>query len=233
MSISVVQILTVGPATVDTLATLRRLVCSGWSSHSVSTVREAETVLKTIRFNVVLSAEKLADGMGYDLAPILTRQQGTLYIGVALSETCLWLPVVERGLQSVGDRAMNSAILETEVARLLRRMQYGIAAAEGAIREEPKAKLLIEAAGVRALAEESPLDFGAEPSTLGQSGTVTGKIPAQHRGGPLRATPKTLLPPPRRQLPGRGAEPDMTRLLARCRDDTKPIAGTHRNGWRE
>jgi hypothetical protein len=156
-------------------------------------VREAETVLKTIRFNVVLSAEKLADGMGYELAPILTRQRGTLYIGVALSETCLWLPVVERGLQSLGDRAMNSGILETEVARLLRRVQDGIAAAEGTIPEELKARLVIEAAGVRALAEESPLDFDAEPSTLGQSGTVTGKIPAQRRGGLLPAATKTLL----------------------------------------
>jgi hypothetical protein len=228
MSISVVQILTVGPTTLDTLATLRRLVCSGWSSHSVSTVREAETVLKTIRFNVVLSAEKLSDGRGYELATILTRQRGTLYIGVALSETCLWLPVVERGLRSLGDRAMNTAILETEVAELLRRVQNGIAAAEGVIPKELKAELAAGAAGMQVLAEESPLDFDAEPSP-GQSGTVR---PKQLGGRLPPAAPKILLPQ-RRKSPGRGTEPGMARLPATDRDDIKPVAGAHRNGWRE
>jgi hypothetical protein len=227
MSISVVQILTVGPATLDTLATLRRLVCSGWSSHSVSTVREAETVLKTIRFNVVLSAEKLSDGTGYELAAILTRQRGTLYIGVALSETCLWLPVVERGLRSLGDRAMNTAILESEVAELLRRVQNGIAA-ERATPKELRAELAAGAAGVQVLAQESPLDSDAEPSP-GQSGTVTRK---QLGGRLLRAAPKILLPLRRKPL-GRGTEPGMTPLPATDRDDIKPVAGPHGNAWRE
>ena len=59
-------------------------------------VREAETVLKTIRFKAILAAENVRDGSGYELAPLVARQSGNLFISIALSETCLWLPVIER-----------------------------------------------------------------------------------------------------------------------------------------
>ena len=51
-------------------------------------VREAETVLKTIRFKVILAAENVRDGSGYELAPLVARQSGNLFISIALSEVC-------------------------------------------------------------------------------------------------------------------------------------------------
>jgi hypothetical protein len=123
MSTALVRILVVGPPTVATDGIVRKLTAVGWGSHSVATVGEAEIVLKTIRFKVVLSAEKLPDGTGYELAPLIGRQTGTLFIGVSLSETCLWLPVVEKGSHTLGRRAMNPAMLEAEVRRLLRPAQ--------------------------------------------------------------------------------------------------------------
>jgi hypothetical protein len=120
MFISIVRILIVGPTTSHTQGTLQRLAGLGWGAHSVASVREAETVLKTIRFKIVLCAEKLLDGVGYELAGLIERQGGTLFIGVRLSETCLWLPVVENGARSLGQRAMNPAMLESELEELLR-----------------------------------------------------------------------------------------------------------------
>jgi hypothetical protein len=120
MSTSLVRVLIVGPPTFSTHDISKKLAGAGWGSHSVSSVHEAETVLKTIRFKVVLCAERLPDGTGYELAPLIGRQAGTLFIGVSLSETCLWLPVVERGARTLGRRAMNPTMLESELNQLLR-----------------------------------------------------------------------------------------------------------------
>ena len=40
-------------------------------------------------------------------------------VGVALSESCLWLPVIERGVNVLGERALSHAMLEAELDRLL------------------------------------------------------------------------------------------------------------------
>jgi hypothetical protein len=230
MSISSVQILTVGPTTLNTLATLRRLVRSGWSSHSVATIGEAETVLKTIRFNVVLAAEKLADGVGYDLAPIIGRQGGTLYIGVSLSETCLWLPVVERGVRSLGERAMNSAVLESEVAEVLRRVQDGITiAAAGAMSEQLRVELMAHAGAVLSAGDSrceadlhSPLP--GYPYTFGQQSAAWDGVSSDR-------VPSGFAKPPRRKLLGIGAVGAASLQILQA-DDSKPLAGTHGKGWR-
>ncbi|MGA7852613.1 MAG: hypothetical protein WCA15_04745 [Candidatus Acidiferrales bacterium] len=99
---------------------LERWRRSGWGSHTVDNVQEAETVLKTIRFKVILAAENVSDGSGYQLAGLVARQSSNLFISVALSETCLWLPVIELGARSLGKRAINPWILETEVESILR-----------------------------------------------------------------------------------------------------------------
>ena len=57
---------------------------------------------------------------GYDVAEIVTRHLRTLLVGVALSDSCLWLPVVERGVGVLGKRALNAQMLETEMEKLLR-----------------------------------------------------------------------------------------------------------------
>jgi len=120
MSTDAVRILVVGTSTASTESTLKSLARSGWESHSVKTVREAETVLRTIRFQVTLATEKLPDGTGYELASLIVQQTGNLFISVPLSETCLWLPAVENGVRSLGQRALNPLTLGTEAAGILR-----------------------------------------------------------------------------------------------------------------
>src|SRR5579863_2086791 len=115
-----VRILVVGLTNANTQGMLERWRRAGWGSHTVGSVQEAETVLKTIRFKVILAAENARDGSGYELGPLVERQSGSLFIAVALSETCLWLPVIEQGARSLGKRAINPWILETEVESILR-----------------------------------------------------------------------------------------------------------------
>jgi len=120
MSIAVVSIRIVGCTNSRTEETLRNLACAGWASQSVATACLAETVLKTVRFKIVLSTERLPDGSGYDLMSLLERQCGTLFISVPPSETCLWLPVVEAGVRALGKRALSPGGLESELWELLR-----------------------------------------------------------------------------------------------------------------
>jgi hypothetical protein len=226
-----VQILTVGPTTLNTLATLGRLVRSGWSSHSVATVGEAETVLKTVRFNVVLAAEKLVDGLGYDLVPIIGRQGGTLYIGVALSETCLWLPVVERGVRSLGERAMNVAILESEVAEVLRRVRDPInVAAASAISAQLRIELVARAGAARFSAGEQDIDVDAMSLLPGYPHAV-GQQNIPRSSAQLGCVPSKTATPPRRKLlnPGAVAAPPLPTPIP---DHSKPGDGALAKRWR-
>jgi hypothetical protein len=120
MSAAAVRILVVGNSTTSTASTLKDLARSGWDSHSVETVREAGEVLRTIRFQLTLAADKLSDGTGYELVTLIARQLGNLFISVSLSETCLWLPAVEKGMRSLGQRALNPLTLATEAEMILR-----------------------------------------------------------------------------------------------------------------
>jgi DNA-binding response OmpR family regulator len=130
MSAAAVRILVVGTSTASTESTLKGLARSGWESHAVKTVREADTVLRTIRFQLTLATEKLPDGTGYELASLVAQQTGNLFISVPLSETCLWLPAVENGVRSLGERALNPLMLKTEAESILRACDKATAALE-------------------------------------------------------------------------------------------------------
>jgi len=119
MSVSAVRILVVGGISPSTVATLQRLERNGWNFHSVNTIAEAEGVLKMIRFDVVLADEIVGDGRGYDLTDSVLERAGTLFVSIALSEASLWLPVVERGMLTLGDRAVNSSMLQLEIVEAL------------------------------------------------------------------------------------------------------------------
>jgi DNA-binding response OmpR family regulator len=119
MSASAVRILVVGPLEEATGEMSQRLERHGWATHAVMTLREAQIVLQTIRFPLVLAAEKLADGTGYELTKWATQQELTLMVGLKLTDTLLWLPVVEAGERSLGSRALNPIMLEAEIERLL------------------------------------------------------------------------------------------------------------------
>jgi PleD family two-component response regulator len=105
MSAAAVRILVVGTSTASTESILKGLARSGWESHAVKTVREADTVLRTIRFQLTLATEKLPDGTGYELASLVAQQTGNLFVSVPLSETCLWLPAIENGVRSLIESA--------------------------------------------------------------------------------------------------------------------------------
>jgi hypothetical protein len=80
---------------------------------------EAKGALKIIRFDVVLAEENIGGGRGYDLTDSVLELGGTLLVSIALSEASLWLPVVQRGMITLGDRALNSSKLQLEITQLL------------------------------------------------------------------------------------------------------------------
>jgi hypothetical protein len=191
MSTSVVRILVVGPNTSSTLRTISQLSRAGWGSHCVASLREAETVLKTIQFKVVLSAEYLPDGTGYDMAALIERQCGSLFIGVSLSETCLWLPVVEQGIRSLGKRALNPESLDVELQDLLLALP------------EPTAIFRFEArqASVAGTATNIPMfrsAIAAEPRSPSALENVDREVPSRPMGEAQRATTKVSMPPRRK-----------------------------------
>lgn len=119
MAAKAVRILTVGKSTFSTGVTLARLAECGWASYAVESVRDAHNLLRAFQIDVVLAAESLPDGRGYDLADCVARQAGTLLVGVALSENSLWLPVIDHGQRVLGSRAIGARVLETELVKIL------------------------------------------------------------------------------------------------------------------
>jgi hypothetical protein len=119
MSAIGMRILMIGKPSDSTTATLRRLGTRGWGARNVEKLAEARELMETYRFDLVLASESLADGSGYDIREFVTQQGGTLLVSVALSESCLWLPVVEWGVKVLGNRALNAAMLESEAEMLL------------------------------------------------------------------------------------------------------------------
>jgi hypothetical protein len=222
MSITSVQILIVGSTGAsNTYETLSKLARAGWGSHSVASVREAETVLKTIRFNVVLSAERLAEGSGYDLAGIVARQSGTLFIAVALSETCLWLPVVERGVRALGKRALNPSMLEFELAKLLRSFPIPATALEH------DGTQIDPATGITRYAEQG--DSVAQSLSDAMRNLGRGDL-AHGRHEVTGEISKTTSPSQR--SPAMASAAGASRLQSTGLRDVKPATGTHGKDWR-
>lgn len=119
MSATTMRILFAGTSAPVTDEVLARLAARGFGAYRVEKLREARELLETFRLDVALATESLADGRGYALAEAMRRRSGSLIVGVALSESCLWLPVIERGVSVLGKRAFNPAMLEMELDRLL------------------------------------------------------------------------------------------------------------------
>jgi len=113
------RILSVGKPSPHTSAVLARLLQRGFAHHDAATLAESAQMLETFRFDVVLAPENLPDGKGYQLAAQVAQQSGSLVVSVQLSETSLWLPVVVRGAMVLGERALNTATLEWDLAEIL------------------------------------------------------------------------------------------------------------------
>jgi DNA-binding response OmpR family regulator len=119
MSPVAMRILVVGKPCGSTAATLSRLALDGWVADTAENVAKAKSVLKMFRLDAVLSDENLPDGRGYDLADAVAQQWSTLLVSVALSESCLWLPVIERGERRLGQRAVTPEMLGFELETIL------------------------------------------------------------------------------------------------------------------
>ena len=119
MSAATMRILFAGTPGTVTSETLARLAARGLGAYRVEKLREARELLQTFRLDVALASESLADGRGYALSEAMKRHSGSLIVSVALSESCLWLPVIERGVSVLGKRAFGPAMLESEIDRLL------------------------------------------------------------------------------------------------------------------
>jgi len=115
MSVTAMRILAIGTPQLGINAILKRLAARGWGTETVKTLREARDLLKMFHFDVVLAAEALPDGQGYGVAEIVAQQSITLMVGIPLSESCLWLPVIEWGVKVLGGRALNADALEAEL----------------------------------------------------------------------------------------------------------------------
>jgi DNA-binding NtrC family response regulator len=101
------------------LAAVERLECRGWECRVVESLREAEEALETGNFRIVLAAEEMADGSGFDLRDTVIKRAGSLFVAILLSESCLWLPVAERGVRTLGECALDPHTLEEEIEGLL------------------------------------------------------------------------------------------------------------------
>jgi len=119
MPVIAMRILVVGTRAPGTTPMLERMAARGFGARDVPTAKEARQMLATFRFDAVLAAESLPDGSGYDLADMVAEREATLAVGVALSESCLWLPVIERGAKVLGKRALSPRMLELELDLML------------------------------------------------------------------------------------------------------------------
>jgi hypothetical protein len=119
MSIEKKRILMVGLGGPAGVAAVERLECKGWGCEVVEGLRDAEKALETGGFRIILASEELEDGGGYDLLDSAMKQAVSLFVAVALSESCLWLPAVERGVKTLGKCALHPRMLEMEMEGLV------------------------------------------------------------------------------------------------------------------
>jgi len=173
------RILVVGHTSLSTQATLQHLERDGWSPHCVNTIVEAEGALKMIRFDIVLAEETIAGGSGYDLSDSVLEQGGTLLVSVALSEASLWLPVIQRGIRTLGDRALNSAALYLELREAL---------------NAPAGSRPLSAARTTRGRVADP----AAQASLSMTDRRTGPEERRARPAPKQPEPKRFLPPRRK-----------------------------------
>ena len=119
MSNATKRILVVAPCGPTTNTTVERLARLGWGCRIVDLLSEAKEELKKSNYEIVLAAEHMADGRGYDLTDVIAQRSSSLLVGVMLSDGYLWLPTVERGVRTLGMRALNFAMLEEAMEEML------------------------------------------------------------------------------------------------------------------
>jgi DNA-binding NtrC family response regulator len=115
------RILIVAPRGPAMSTTVERLARHGWGCQVVDLLTEAKEELNKSQFEIVLAAENMDDGRGYDLTDVIARRSLSLLVGVMLSGSYLWLPTVERGVRTLGARAVTPFLLEETMEDMLLR----------------------------------------------------------------------------------------------------------------
>ena len=166
--------------------------------------------MRTTPFDIVLAAETMTDGRGYDLTNYVVSHSATLLIAVALSETCLWLPVVQHGVRTLGERALNSFALQSEITALLNEKATGAAApfagaVQGFMPESASHRLMAgldqrtgpeERRGLSVRSNAGPDKIGRPQLKPGPEGatTQTGSKPGREGSGNSFAAPHSETP---------------------------------------
>jgi hypothetical protein len=107
---------------------LCRLSDAGHFSRRARNLEQAREILRaTPHPKLVLASEMLSDGRAYELIRPIERMGVSLLVSIALTDTCIWLPVVQRGRRTLGLRAMHQHFLEPEIYELLTEAQADLA----------------------------------------------------------------------------------------------------------
>jgi DNA-binding NtrC family response regulator len=113
------RILVVAPRSSTLTTAVERLSRHGWKCVIVDRISDARETLRKNEYEIVLAAEYLTDGRGYDLTDVVAQRSCSLLVGVMLSDSYLWLPTVECGARTLGMRAVNPAMLEETMEDML------------------------------------------------------------------------------------------------------------------
>jgi hypothetical protein len=114
------SILLVGLAGANQESIAHLLMQRDWNWKAAESLASAVRHLgRMTGLKLVLAAEVLVDGRGYELTDLIARQGSSLLVGVMLSEGEVWLPVVERGERTFGRGGIGMADLGSVVSELL------------------------------------------------------------------------------------------------------------------
>lgn len=98
---------------------LTRLGQKGFGTYSTDTIQRGREIIKACNFELLISAEELPDGRGYDLIDPVIARGISLFIGIETSNDALWIPVVDHGENVLGNAAIDFDVLERELEDVL------------------------------------------------------------------------------------------------------------------
>ena len=131
-----VSVLMVGLAGPTQTWMITKMEQRGWRCRAVQTLSSAFEALRSGKAEIVLAAELLPDGRGYDLMDAVACLSCSLLVGVMISEGYLWLPAVERGERTLGQGGVGPIQIESVVGELVfKTTSAGRAGAAGSDKE--------------------------------------------------------------------------------------------------
>jgi len=183
------RLLVVGETTSSTQALIEQLSQRGTECASARSVHEAIVSLRNSHFDAVLATEILPDGRAYELMPAVEKSGGNLLVAIALSESSLWLPVVDRGRRVLGSRALNANMLASELERLTMapvppavRMANSFRSADGASRSA-RSKILARRAAALPLHLETRASLDARRESIDPEPLLLSAVPVAEKEG--------------------------------------------------